>query len=321
MYKCAQGRVGKTKVRGQRPRLSKKVNELMALHPCKECGQQVSSAAKVCPHCGKPLARRSLDTKAGCAVILGVVVLGAIISTMVENNSADRGHNAVQGNGASAGKEPTTKRVPNTASRVSTSPTTTAGPTLEASREKAREEAVLDLQRIYDQQGLDVQVSEGTNGELILTSDLFKDIGSRDQAIDSLMRNTSVIDRMCALGFQELDVSYSKGFLSGDVTRRVGLPCPGVKDALQAKRDQFARGLQSDFQKQPGSDVRAVARGTTLVLTSGRLFNTNGARQTFLGMFIQDTETVSKLCGIGFERVRAANPSGEGRSIPLPCEP
>jgi hypothetical protein len=309
----------------------------MALHPCKECGQQVSTAAKVCPHCGKRLGKRSLDTKAGCAIIFAMLVLGAIISTMVENNSGGGPHNVAQTNGPSARTGPTATNTPKTAQGVSPGGSATTGQSLEASREKAREQAVLGLQRMYDQQGLDVGVSEGANGELILTSDLFKDIGSRDQAIASLLQNKRAVKTMCNLGFSELDVGYSKGFLSGDVTRHVLLPCPEVKgalerppsqpiagsggDTLQSQRDQFARGLQGDFQKQPGSDVSAVARGTTLVLTSGRLFNTSEARRTFLAMFVQDSETISKLCGIGFKRARAEDTRGAGRSIPLPCEP
>lgn len=29
----------------------------MALIPCKECGKEVSSKARTCPHCGRPLKR------------------------------------------------------------------------------------------------------------------------------------------------------------------------------------------------------------------------------------------------------------------------
>jgi len=46
----------------------------MALIKCKECGQQMSSSAKVCPHCGK---QKPSATKTGCAWI--VVLFGAAI--------------------------------------------------------------------------------------------------------------------------------------------------------------------------------------------------------------------------------------------------
>jgi hypothetical protein len=46
----------------------------MALIKCKECGQQMSSSAKACPHCGK---QRPSATKTGCAWI--IVLFGATI--------------------------------------------------------------------------------------------------------------------------------------------------------------------------------------------------------------------------------------------------
>lgn len=46
----------------------------MALIKCKECGQPMSSGAKLCPHCGKP---RPSATKTGCAWI--IVLFGAAV--------------------------------------------------------------------------------------------------------------------------------------------------------------------------------------------------------------------------------------------------
>ncbi|MBN8922345.1 MAG: hypothetical protein BGP10_12435 [Rhodanobacter sp. 68-29] len=46
----------------------------MALIKCSECGQQMSSSAKVCPHCGK---QRPSAARTGCAWI--VVLFGAFI--------------------------------------------------------------------------------------------------------------------------------------------------------------------------------------------------------------------------------------------------
>lgn len=47
----------------------------MSLTKCKECSEQISSSAKVCPHCGKD---QSSTAKMGCAWVL--VILGAIIT-------------------------------------------------------------------------------------------------------------------------------------------------------------------------------------------------------------------------------------------------
>ncbi len=53
----------------------------MSLRPCKECGKQISSDAKACPHCGKkrPINRGSL-------VILGVLVAILIVGAYMNRN-------------------------------------------------------------------------------------------------------------------------------------------------------------------------------------------------------------------------------------------
>lgn len=45
----------------------------MALAPCRECGEEVSTAAKACPHCGasKPIQRRGI----GCPLAIALVLL------------------------------------------------------------------------------------------------------------------------------------------------------------------------------------------------------------------------------------------------------
>lgn len=47
----------------------------MALGKCKECGEQVSSKADKCPHCGAP-AKKSGSSAGGCLVLIIVVVVG-----------------------------------------------------------------------------------------------------------------------------------------------------------------------------------------------------------------------------------------------------
>lgn len=47
----------------------------MALVRCKECGQQMSSSASKCPHCGKTVTQ-PLNVIGG--IILGVLLLGAL---------------------------------------------------------------------------------------------------------------------------------------------------------------------------------------------------------------------------------------------------
>ena len=62
----------------------------MALKPCGECGEAISSRAKACPHCGigkpfKSTAQRNLDSaskvsfQAGCALLLLGFVLVVLL--------------------------------------------------------------------------------------------------------------------------------------------------------------------------------------------------------------------------------------------------
>lgn len=53
----------------------------MAIKKCKECGQEVSTKASACPHCGAkdPLGRAKKGCSIGCGVIGGFVVLVVII--------------------------------------------------------------------------------------------------------------------------------------------------------------------------------------------------------------------------------------------------
>lgn len=59
----------------------------MALKPCKECKQQVSTSAKTCPHCGV-----SKPTKSGIGlgggIVLTLVVLG-VIGSVADGDKAD----------------------------------------------------------------------------------------------------------------------------------------------------------------------------------------------------------------------------------------
>ena len=52
----------------------------MALKKCKECGNDVSTKAKTCPHCG---ASNRPSTLASCAGCLGVSILGMIVLSIL----------------------------------------------------------------------------------------------------------------------------------------------------------------------------------------------------------------------------------------------
>lgn len=55
----------------------------MALKPCKECGREISTEAKACPHCGKqnPTGMKTSPLAMGCLVLIVLVIVGKIISS------------------------------------------------------------------------------------------------------------------------------------------------------------------------------------------------------------------------------------------------
>lgn len=60
----------------------------MAMAKCKECGEQVSSKADACPHCGAPVKRGSGNNQYGCGTLIAVVlVFGFLGSFMGDDDS------------------------------------------------------------------------------------------------------------------------------------------------------------------------------------------------------------------------------------------
>jgi hypothetical protein len=56
----------------------------MALRPCKECKKEISSEAKVCPHCGKK--QHGSIAGVGCLIIIGLLVFAGYFGTQLNNN-------------------------------------------------------------------------------------------------------------------------------------------------------------------------------------------------------------------------------------------
>lgn len=59
----------------------------MALTTCKDCGQQVSTSAKTCPHCGTPAPSKKKAKGKFWTWFLGFVVLGLIGAVMPKNDT------------------------------------------------------------------------------------------------------------------------------------------------------------------------------------------------------------------------------------------
>lgn len=67
----------------------------MALKPCKECGQEVSTQAKTCPNCGTPNPTQSIgNTSIGCGTgCLGMLVLVVLIGMCNSGGSGPESSN------------------------------------------------------------------------------------------------------------------------------------------------------------------------------------------------------------------------------------
>lgn len=59
----------------------------MALESCRECGQKISTEAKVCPHCGvqHPTGKPSNNIGIGCLTVIGIIVLIVIIGSFSDS--------------------------------------------------------------------------------------------------------------------------------------------------------------------------------------------------------------------------------------------
>jgi RNA polymerase subunit RPABC4/transcription elongation factor Spt4 len=62
----------------------------VALKPCKECGREISTEAKACPHCGKtsPTGAKTSWLAAGCLIIIILFIVGIISISNDSTNGA-----------------------------------------------------------------------------------------------------------------------------------------------------------------------------------------------------------------------------------------
>ena len=51
----------------------------MALIKCSECGKEISSNARSCPHCGNPTQNRKIDVDKEVSALKKVLIVGVII--------------------------------------------------------------------------------------------------------------------------------------------------------------------------------------------------------------------------------------------------
>ena len=60
----------------------------MSLRKCPDCGQDVSSAARACPHCGRPNRRSSSPVELSGILIIAVVCAGALLWRLSSQSQA-----------------------------------------------------------------------------------------------------------------------------------------------------------------------------------------------------------------------------------------
>ena len=55
----------------------------MALTKCRECGQEISSEAVSCPHCGAPKPQKNSRLEGSCQTILGIIFVTFLVLMVV----------------------------------------------------------------------------------------------------------------------------------------------------------------------------------------------------------------------------------------------
>ncbi|MBI3420008.1 MAG: hypothetical protein HY053_07755 [Proteobacteria bacterium] len=60
----------------------------MSLHPCRECGHEVSDDALACPHCGcaHPAVQKSLGCGGWVLLFAALAMAAAVIRTVIERH-------------------------------------------------------------------------------------------------------------------------------------------------------------------------------------------------------------------------------------------
>lgn len=235
----------------------------MALRSCKECGQQVSSDAKTCPHGGKKVA--SSTAAIGCLIVIGV---------LCSCSASPSGSTGQPSATPSEAKQP-----------IASSQTAPAA----AEEFSAGEKFAMNLERKYQQHGLDIGVRySNPTHELRLSSDEFRDVEARSAVVGALQKDRKTL---CNLGIWYIKVGYSKGWLSSDVASSTSLGCPAAVAQSQALRNEFAA-------KMGGGQVGSMsAEGTTLIWVT-EFADDPAARQQMTDMMNRD-----QFCSRGFTRI------------------
>lgn len=171
-----------------------------------------------------------------------------------------------------------------------------------------------NLQHTFKSQGYDIDVVALKGDRILrLTSDLFKDAATREDQAWDLWKSRKAL---CGFDIWYVEVGYSKGMFSSDVTKRMSLGCPAAKAAriqeTKAEREKYARSLDT-------AEIHSSVSGTTLVFESGAFADPKN-RSAFVQMMLGDPAVVQNLCQREFSRLQLNNKKQIVKTAPVVCK-
>ncbi len=171
----------------------------------------------------------------------------------------------------------------------------------------------LSLQRTFKNNGYDIDARVGIDKSLIVTSDLFKDASSRETEANELWKDRNTL---CGIDIWHVEVGYSKGVFSGDVTKNVSLGCPAEKAALIK---EMAPERQKAAVALSVNGIHATVNGVILVLESD-FFSDPQMRSQFVQKVIALPDIMQKNCGLEFSEVQLTYKGKVKRTVPVVCK-
>jgi hypothetical protein len=164
----------------------------------------------------------------------------------------------------------------------------------------------------------DISVRANHQHELILISDSFQDVSTREAAVSGLRKDPKTL---CNLGIWHIKVGYSKGVLSSDVMKTVSLGCSAAKAARIEETRSLREEIANAANDPDGSGrVHTHAVGTTLVVESPYFFDdpTNGPvfAKAMAQKLMEDSQ---KLCAAAVSQLQMRGSKRVVRSTPVIC--
>ncbi len=171
-----------------------------------------------------------------------------------------------------------------------------------------------NLQQSFKSEGYDIDVVALKDHRILrLTSDLFKDAATREDQARDLWKNRKAL---CGFDIWYVEVGYSKGMFSSDVTKKMSLGCPAAKAAriqeTKGEREKYAASLDT-------AEIHSNVSGTTLVFESGAFADPKN-RSAFVQMMLGDPAVVRNLCQREFSQLQLKNKKQTVKTASVVCK-